>query len=517
MGLTHGLKRAARYCPNRTSTVFGARRRTWAQTQERVARLAAGLASLGIGPGDRVALLGLNSDRYVEAVYAVLWAGGVIVPCNTRWAPAEHAYALRDSEPALMMVDAPFVELAKSLPGYDPARTIDMGDEASVADMVGFEHLIASHAPLEDRCRSGEAMAGLMYTGGTTGWPKGVMISHGSVAAAYGATMLMMSFEAEGVMLQVAPLFHLAGLGGLFSRTVFGFTHVILAGFDPAAVARAIVDEQVDTLLMVPTMIDMLDRHVQEHPADLGCVRGIVYGASPISESLLRRALSLMPNARFSQGYGQTEVCGGTVILESRFHVTEGPNARLLRAAGRPAPGTDLRIVDEDLNDVPQGQVGEVLLQGPSVMQGYWKQPELTAKTIVEGWVRTGDAGYLDPEGFLFLVDRVKDMIVSGGENVFSAEVENALAQHPAVLECAVIGVPDARWGEAVHAIVRLKPGHDADEAELKRHCTALIAGYKHPRGYTFRDEPLPLSAAGKVLKVELRKPYWADADRRVG
>lgn len=517
MGLTQGLRRAAQLFPRRASTIFGERRRTWSETRDRVACLAGGLVAVGVKPGDRVAILGLNSDRYVEAVYAVLWSGGVIVPCNTRWAPAEQAYALQDSDPLLLMVDDPFTGMARELPGFDPARAIYLGDDSAVADMVSSETLIARNPPLEDRCASGEALAGLMYTGGTTGWPKGVMVSHAAVEAAYTAKIEVTSYVPEGVMLQVAPLFHLAGLSGLLCNTGLGATHVILPGFDPAAVLRAITEEKVNTILMVPTMIDMLDRFVQEHPADLGSVRNVTYGASPISENLLRRAIRLMPNAQFAQGYGQTETSGGVVILEARFHATDGPNARYLRAAGLPTPGTDLRIVDDTLTDVATGEVGEVLIRGPSVMLGYWKQPELTEQTIVDGWVRTGDAGYLDDDGFLFLVDRVKDMIVSGGENVFSAEVENALAQHPAVLECAVIGIPEPRWGEAVHAIVRLRAGLTTDADDLKRHCTELIAGYKHPRSYTFRTDPLPLSGAGKVLKTELRKPYWEGQARRVG
>lgn len=514
MGLTEGLKRAALAVPQRTSMIFEGRRRTWAKTQERVARLAQGLCALGLQPGERVALLGLNSDDYAETVYAVLWAGGVIVPFNTRWAPPEHTYALADSAPSLLIVDESFAAMARDL--FDPARTILIGEEAA-GDLISAERLIETCAPLDDRCRSGAAMAGLMYTGGTTGWPKGVMISHAAVAASYRAKIAVTSYEPDGVMLQVAPLFHLAGLGALFCHTELCATHVILPGFDAAVVAAAIVEEQVNSVLLVPTMIDMLSRRLEDHPADLSCVRRVLYGASPISETLLRRALQIMPNALFVQGYGQTESCGGTVLLESQYHIAEGPDARLLRAAGRPTPGTELRIADEDLNDLPAGQVGEVLMRGPSLMLGYWNKPELTAQTIVDGWLRTGDAGYLDEQGFLFLVDRVKDMIVSGGENVFSAEVENALAKHPAVLECAVIGVPDARWGEAVHAIVRLKPDAIADEAELKRHCAGLIAGYKQPRSYTFRGDPLPLSAAGKMLKVELRKPFWEGAQRRIG
>jgi acyl-CoA synthetase (AMP-forming)/AMP-acid ligase II len=264
-------------------------------------------------------------------------------------------------------------------------------------------------------------------------------------------------------------------------------------------------------------MIEVVDRYLQANPSDVSSLRKIIYGASPISEALLRRVMTSLPHVSFYQAYGQTETAGAVAALSAEFHAVEGPHARLLRAAGRPTPGTDVRIVDDRMHELPRGQVGEIAAHGPTVMLGYWRKPEQTAAAIVDGWLRTGDAGYMDDEGFIFLVDRLKDMIVSGGENVYSAEVENALAKHPAVQECAVIGVPHEKWGEAVHAVVRLRDGHSADEEELNRHCGELIATYKRPRSYTFRSEPLPLSAAGKILKSELRKPFWEGRDRQVG
>jgi len=513
MQLTQALRRAAQIYPNRTSTVFGERRRSWAETQNRVARLAGGLDSLGIKPGDRVAVIALNSDRYLEAVYALLWAGCAVVPGNTRWAPAEHAYALQDSSPSLLIVDAQFVDMARKLPGFDPAKTIFMGDDAP-ADLVSFEKLIADNKPLPERSGEGDALAVIAYTGGTTGWPKGVMLSHRNMAMAYLTFALSCPYEPGLVFLHSAPMFHMAGLSSILSYTTAGATHVILPGFDPAVVVNAIVAEKVNMALLVPTMIDFVDRYLQAKPADMSSLRKVIYGASPISEALLKRAMKSLPNARLYQGYGQTECAGGVVVLEPEFHL--GADARL-RAAGRPTPGTDIRIVDEQMNELPRGKTGELAIHGPTVMLGYWRKPEQTAAAIVDGWLRTGDAGYMDEDGFIFLVDRVKDMIVSGGENVYSAEVENALAQHPAVLECAVIGVPSDKWGEEVHAIVRLREGYKATEEELTAHVGELIAGYKRPRSFTFRTEPLPLSAVGKVLKVALRKPFWEGHARRVG
>jgi acyl-CoA synthetase (AMP-forming)/AMP-acid ligase II len=515
MQLTQALRRAAQIYPQRTSTVFGERRRTWSETQNRVARLASGLDGMGLKAGDRVALIALNSDRYLEAVYAVLWSGGVVVPGNTRWAPAEHAYALQDSSPSLLFVDAQFADMARKLPGFDPDRTVFMGDDAP-HDLVSFEKLVADNKPLPERAGEGDALACIAYTGGTTGWPKGVMLSHKNMTMAYLTFALACTYEPGLVFLHSAPMFHMAGLSSILSYTSAGATHVILPSFDPAAVVDAVAKEKVNMALLVPTMIDFVDRTLQVKPADMSSLRKVIYGASPISEALLKRAMKSLPNARLYQGYGQTECGGGVVVLEPDFHVTEGPNARLLRAAGRPTPGSDMRIVDADMNEVPRGQTGELVVRGPSVMLGYWRKPELTAATVVDGWLRTGDAGYMDDEGFIFLVDRVKDMIVSGGENVYSAEVENALARHAAVLECAVIGIPSDKWGEEVHAIVRLRDGHVPTPDELTAHCGELIANYKRPRSYTFRHEPLPLSAVGKILKAELRKPFWEGRERRV-
>ena len=515
MQLTQSLRRAAQIYPKRTSTVFNDRRRTWSETLNRVARLAGGIAALGAQPGDRVAILASNSDRYIETVFALLWAGCVVVPANTRWAPAEHAYALQDSSPTLLFVDADFADMARRFPTFDAKRTVFMGDAAE-PDLVSYETLIADNQPLVDRSGQGDAMACIIYTGGTTGWPKGVMLSHANMVMAYMSFALECPYEPDTVFLHLAPMFHLAALSSMLSYTSAGATQVILPRFDPAAVVDAIVTEKVNMSLMVPTMIDFVDRHLQANPADVSSLRKLIYGASPISEALLRRAMKSLPNVQFFQGYGQTEMAGGVVTLRPEFHAVDGPNARLLRAAGRACPGADIRIMDDKMKEVPRGTVGEIVARGPTVMLGYWRKPEQTEAAIVDGWLRSGDAGYMDEDGFIFLVDRLKDMIVSGGENVYSAEVENALAKHPAVLECSVIGIPDAKWGEAVHGVVRLREGHTADAEELTRHCDELIAGYKRPRSYTFRKEPLPLSAAGKILKNELRKPFWEGRDRRI-
>jgi long-chain acyl-CoA synthetase len=272
----------------------------------------------------------------------------------------------------------------------------------------------------------------------------------------------------------------------------------------------------VTTALIVPTMINMLVHHPDVTTRDLSTLRGFIYGASPMPEAVIRRAMEVMPHVQFTQAYGQSEASPVMTLMPPEYHVFEGPYAGRIKSAGRAALGCDLRIMDEDDDEAPPYTVGEICGRGPMVMLGYWKQPELTAHTLRSGWLHTGDGGYLDEEGFLYVVDRMKDMIVSGGENVYSAEVEEALYNHPAVAECAVIGVPDDTWGERVHAVVRLKPGSSATDKDLIAACHERIANYKCPRSVTIQSDPLPVSGAGKILKAELRRPYWAGREKRV-
>jgi long-chain acyl-CoA synthetase len=311
-------------------------------------------------------------------------------------------------------------------------------------------------------------------------------------------------------------MFHIADALCIYMVTMQGGRHVILPRFEPAAVADAIAHRGVSDILLVPTMIQMLLDHLQAHPQALPSLQRLYYGASPIPEATLFRLFETLPECVPTQLYGQTEAAPMITVLEGRYHVKSGPNAGRLRAAGRAIACVELKIVDEQDQEVPRGTVGEVVARGPNVMKGYWGMPEQTAQTLRDGWLHTGDAAWMDEEGFIFISDRLKDMIISGGENVYSTEVENALFQHPAVAQCAVIGIPDEKWGERVHAVVVPKPGAERDAAAIIAHCRALIADYKCPRSVEFREDPLPLSGAGKILKTELRQPYWADRVRSV-
>lgn len=513
--VTQPLHRLLQHRPQRCATVCGGTRRSYRQLVDRVSRLASALQQLGMRPGDRVGILSPTSDCFLEAYYAIWWGGGVVNPINTRWSMHEVAYSLDHCDTRLLIVDSSFAGKVDELVNRSQSLHVIICTGFRVpSGMFSYEALIDEHAPVADTVRANEDLAGIFYTGGTTGLPKGVMLSHTNLT--HGALSLILHGAVlEGdVGLHVAPMFHLADAMFALSLTEQGGTHVMLPGFEPSATLSILESESINAVLLVPTMIQMLVDHPEASRMRLGALRQMIYGASPISESLLGRALDWLPHARFLQAYGQTEMSPVVSILGPQWH--ESGSRSKLRSAGRAALGTEVRIVDTDGHEVPRGTVGEIIARGPGVMLGYWNDPEQTARSLRNGWVHTGDAAYMDEDGFIYVVDRLKDMIVSGGENVYSAEVENALAQHPAVAACAVIGIPDVHWGEAVHAVVVLKSGVVASVEQLMQHCHTLIAGYKCPRSVEIRAS-LPTSAAGKVLKTELREPYWKHRSRLVG
>ncbi|HEY2205915.1 MAG TPA: AMP-binding protein [Pseudonocardia sp.] len=452
-----------------------------------------------------------------RVLLAVPWADAVVVPVNTRWSPAEIAFSLADSGTAVLVVDDSFAPTVPRLRTEAPVlRTVVHAGRGAAPDgALDLEELIAGHGPVPDARRGGDALAAVYYTGGTTGRPKGVMLSHANLlTSALGSAASGSFMTPSGSYLHAAPMFHLADGAAWAARTALGDTHVMVAGFTPRGVAEAVERDRVTDVLLVPTMVQLLVDSPDAAEADLSSLRHVLYGASPISEAVLERAARRLPTAEFTQAYGMTELSPVATLLGPAEHGVQ----RLRRSAGRAAPHSEVRIVDEEDREVPTGTVGEVVCRGGHVMLGYWNRPEETATALRGGWMHTGDGGYLDEEGYLFVVDRIKDMIVSGGENVYSAEVENALAKHPAVAACAVVGVPDAEWGERVHAVVVLAdaPGPDRPTAgALREHVKRHIAGYKAPRSVEFVDA-LPMSGAGKILKRELRARYWGGSERGV-
>ena len=515
--LTQSLHRVLQQRSLQQATVFGSRRQTWAEVGARVARFAGVLRGLGLSPGDRIGMMALNSDRYLEYYFGAWWAGCVVNPVNVRWSAAEVAYSLDDCDTTVLIVDDTFVPIVPELRKRSQAlRTVvHLGAGAAPKGMLSWEQMVAQANPVEDAMRSGDDLAGVFYTGGTTGFPKGVMLSHTNLASNALTDVADGLVAPGGTGLMVAPMFHLAATALLLGNLVVGSRLVFLPAFTPQGVLGAIQTERVTSALLVPTMIQMVVDHPSLKDHDTSTLADVVYGASPISEGLMNRALAALPSARFTQAYGMTELSPCATFLAPWYHTAEGRSAGKIRSAGRAASACEVRITDPEDRELPRGTVGEVCVRGPGVMQGYWNKPELSAQALRGGWMHTGDAAYMDEDGFVFIVDRVKDMIVTGGENVYSVEVESALSQHVAVAAASVIGIPDDMWGEAVHAVIVLKPGQSVTAEELGAHARTLIAGYKCPRSVEFRDA-LPLTAAGKVQKTELRKPFWEGQSRNV-
>ncbi|CAN7621560.1 AMP-binding protein [Variovorax sp. LjRoot175] len=496
MYLTQGLHRALQRDPDKTALTHlgeaGTRRHTHAQLVKGVALHAAALAKLGIGRGDRVALLAPNSDRLVRAILACWWLGAVACPLNIRWSTPELAHALQDSETSLLLVDETLAALA---PAGGPAllRLDSLEEEGARLD------------PLADTRTGGDALAAILYTGGTTGRSKGVMLSHANFWTASIARAAELNNAPDSVSLLVAPLFHVAGLGRLVGQLIAGGHCVTMAQFRPASVIEAIAEHRIGDIIVVPTMLQALLEDPSFAPERVRSLNRIAFGAAPMPPDLLDRALAAWPHVEFFQAYGLTETAGAVCINLPANHRPEARALGRLNSVGRAGLGAEIIVADESGRELPRGEVGEVLARGPMIMQGYWRNPEATATALRDGWLHTGDAGRMLPDGHLFIVDRLKDMIITGGENVYCAEVEAALRSHPQVLHAAVIGLPDARWGEAVHAAVVMAGDAGASADELRAWCRERLAGYKCPRGISFLRE-LPLSAAGKVLKNVLRE-----------
>jgi acyl-CoA synthetase (AMP-forming)/AMP-acid ligase II len=464
MRLSQCITRAAQVAPRRTATVFGERSRSWEEHADRVARLAGALRALGVRSGDRVAFRGSNSDRYLEWFFAVGWAGAVVVPVSVRLAPPEVRHVVDDSGARLLLAD----------------------DE--------LEDLIAGADPVAPALGSGSELAGLFYTGGTTGRAKAVMLSHDNLIANVLHLVPGTGWGQDSVYLHATPMSHLSGCIGMTAMALCAGTSVIVERFAVDGLLRAVAERGVTHTLLVPTMLAALVDELEREPRELGSLRGIHYAGSPVAEVLIERALHALPGVELSQGYGQTEASGAITML------VDGPAGKT-RSAGQAVLGVEVAILDEGGSEVPRGEVGEICARGDNVMHGYWNQPELTAETLRGGWLHTGDLGSMDDDGFVSVVDRLKDMIIVGASNVYSAEVENAIAAHPAVAECAVVAAP----GEQVHAVVVVRDGHRLATDELIAHCGELIAEYKCPQSVEIRTEPLPRSGAGKVLKTELR------------
>ncbi|GAA1028124.1 fatty acid--CoA ligase [Virgisporangium ochraceum] len=505
------VREAGRVRPDAVAVSGQGRRSTFGEIDERSNRVASGLVALGVQPGDRVAYVGLNRTDVLDIVAGVSKAGAVPVPVNFRLAGPELAAVLTDSGAVVLFGEQPQVALlGEALPS--PIR------RRLVFDRDYDEWLDAQPADDPGHSTGPDDLACLLYSSGTTGLPKGVMVRNRNLHSMLDVARRRWQLDPGDSSLNVSPYFHVLGFAWAVHSLRQGATITQVRDAGPAALLPMIAGEKVRVAVLVPALIDIVLRSPGLDGADLSSLRLILYGSAPISVPLLTEATKRLGVA-MEQSYGLTEVAGGATFLSPEVHERAlAGETELLRSCGVADPGSELRVVDPStLDDLPTGSPGEVLIRSPQVMAGYWNRPEETAHSLLpDGWLRTGDVGYLDGAGFLYLVDRAKDMIVSGGENVYPAEVERVLVQHPAVAEVAVVGAPSQRWGESPVAVVVPEPGSTVDGDELVAWCRDRLAHYKCPVSVTV-VEALPRNASGKVLRRVLREPLWAGHERRIG
>ena len=490
--------------------IFGDRVTRYGDLELHAYRVANGLSSLDLAPQCRIAILTGNNDYFFEIWLGATLGNIVLTPINARLAPPEVAYIVNDSQAEVLIVDGPFHALVEEIAGELSAirHIISLDTHADWPNFAEWRDG-QSAAPMQPTADPGDTMV-QMYTSGTTGFPKGVELNHSSVLACARAMMGLKEWEAGEVALVTAPLFHTAGSAWAHCALQSGGTVVLLRETSPASILNAFEDNKVTEVLLVPAVIQMALQSPECKTKDFSSLKRLLYGASPITIPVLRQALETF-GCEMEQGYGLTETVGPVAMLRPDDHLNDDK----LQSCGKAVPGTEIRVVDNDGNDCATGAVGEIVVSGVQVMNGYWNRPDDTAAAIKDGWFHTGDAGYFDADGYLYIHDRLKDMIVSGAENVYPAEVERALESFPGIAEVAVIGVPDEQWGEAVKAVVVPQPGTAISENEIIEFARTQIARFKCPKTVDMVDA-IPRNPSGKILKKELRAPYWEGHDRRV-
>ena len=498
-----------------TAMWFEDKETTFAQLDARTNQIANGLIAAGVKPGDRVAFLGKNMDVYYEMLLGANKARAALAAMNNRLAAPELQFVLSDSEAVWLFVSHDYYDVIECIKAECPQLKTICAIEGARAGWTEFTAWrdAQSHSDPELK-HEGEDDVLQLYTSGTTGLPKGVQLTNNNFLSFFeqAAELIWAHYDIGDPVLDAMPLFHIAGVNiGLLSL-IQGAKAVILREIHPVIILDLIEQHKIRHGFLVPAVILMLTQTPGVRERDFSSFHIMSYGASPIAESLLLEAADIF-GCKFTQVYGLTETTGGATYMLPEAH---DPARGKLRSCGIPYPGTEIKCIDEDGKEVPQGAVGEIVIKSGFVMKGYWKRPEATAEAIKDGWFHTGDAGYFDEDGYLYIHDRLKDMIVSGGENVYPAEVENALFGHPDIADVAVIGVPDERWGECVKAIVVATPGSSPSAEAIMAYAKTRIAGYKCPKSVDMVDA-LPRNASGKVLRRQLREPYWEGAGRQVG
>jgi len=481
---------------------------TWLEVATRVRAVASELISRGFKKGDRMAIMSLNSARYFEMQFAVLWAGGTVVPINTRFAAREIIYCLEDMDGAWICCDDEMLLLFEGIRSslHGTRGLIYIGTNHCPEGYVSYDTLLQGDPGADTADPAVDDIAIIYFTGGTTGLPKGVMLTHAQMlAGSQGWSSAFKSLSEDDVYIHVAPMFHMADGIMCFTATIAACANVFMGKFEMQPLVDACNRHKVTCILLVPTMARMLCLYLNETGQTISSVRQMVYGASPMPRPVLDMVMKTFAKVELYHGYGATEALGIT-ILGPEYHTPDERGEKMMRSCGRPFRGVLLSIQSPDRKILPPGEVGEVCIRSNSVMKGYWNKPHLTEDVMHDNWYHSGDAGFLDEKGFLTLVDRVKDMLITGGENVYSAEVENALMLHPAIEECAIIGLPDEKWGELVHAVVRLKPGGSVTGPDLQQHCRQHLAGYKVPKSVEFFERSLPKTPVGKMDKTQLKR-----------
>jgi long-chain acyl-CoA synthetase len=512
--LTEMINRNAQRYPDKIAFIFEDRTRTYGEVNRRINRLVKALADLGVGKGDRVGILAHNCPQYFEVV-GLAKAGRVCVPLNYRSVGRELTYLIDNSEISTLILQREFVDVVESIRHQLGGVSTYICLDAEVEGMPNYEELISRFPPEEptDEVEADDPCV-LFYTSGTTGRPKAAIHTHRSLLA--DATLPHRRLGPDDRVLCVMPFFHVGGLAAhMLAAFAAGATMLIHRRFDERLVLEAIDKERLTYVFLVPAMIIRLLEHPDLSRYDLSSLHTVGYTGAPMPVEALRRGVKLLGEV-FVQEFGQTETLNMSV-LKREDHKVEGSPQELnrLESAGKPLKEGELRIVDELGRDVPVGEPGEIIAHSNRLMKGYWRMPEETAETMKDGWLHTGDVGKMDEDGYIYVVDRKKDMIISGGENIYPREVEEVLYMHPAVLEAAVVGVPDEKWGESVKALVLLRPGSDVREEDIIEFCKQHMASYKKPRSVEFWDD-FPRTGSGKIRKSEIRESYWQGYEKRV-
>ena len=510
------LRTHAREHGGRPIITYGSRTITYAEMCGRASRVAQALLAEGVRAQDHVAFLDKNGPEYFEVLFGGGMANAVNVAVNWRLAPREMAYAINDAEARVLFIGPEFFPHLEQIEGSltTVRKIVAIGEHARHESYEAWVGRHPAHDPWIPSAPEDVAMQ--IYTSGTTGLPKGAMLTNANLGTLIPCVAPQWAFDATSVNIVAMPLFHIGGSGWALVGMWQGCHSILFREFDPPAVLAAISRHGITNALFVPAMLQFLSAIPGASDGDYSTLRNIVYGASPITNDVLLRSMKVF-ECDFIQVYGLTESTGAITQLDARDHDPQGPRARLLRSAGKPYPWVEIRIVDPDTGqDCPRGAVGELWTRSVQNMKGYWNKPDETARVLTpDGWLKTGDAGFFDEDGYIFLTDRVKDMIVSGGENVYPVEIENALAEHPGIADVGVIGVPDAKWGETVKAVVVRTAGTSATAEEIIAFARERLARYKCPTSVEFVDA-LPRNPSGKILKRVLREPYWEGQERRI-